>query len=48
MVPAVLVGGLLAELDERLLEIPLVCLGVAWMAVGFGVLLQPRASEAPL
>lgn len=33
-VPALLVGGVLAEVDERLLEIPLLCLGLAWMAVG--------------
>ncbi len=33
--PALLVGGMLAEADERLLEIPLVCLGLAWMLVGW-------------
>ena len=41
MVPAVVVGGVLAEIDERLLEIPLVCLGIAWMVIGRGVLRQP-------
>jgi hypothetical protein len=35
MVPALLIGGMLSELDERLLEIPLVCLGVAWVVVGW-------------
>lgn len=33
-VPALLVGGALAEVDERLLEVPLVCIGLAWMAIG--------------
>lgn len=33
--PALAVGGALAEIDERLLEIPLVCLGLAWMLVGW-------------
>lgn len=37
MVPALVVGGILAELDERLLEIPLVCLGLAWMLVGWAM-----------
>ena len=35
MVPSLVIGGVLAEIDgERLLEIPLICLGVAWAAVG--------------
>jgi hypothetical protein len=42
MVPALVVGGILSELDERLLEIPLICLGLAWMLVGWAVL-RPRA-----
>lgn len=33
-VPALLVGGVLAEVDERLLEIPLLCLGLAWTSIG--------------
>lgn len=33
-VPALLIGGVLAEINERLLEIPLVCLALAWMLVG--------------
>ena len=33
--PALAVGGALAEIDERLLEIPLVCVGLAWMRVGW-------------
>ncbi len=38
MLPAVFVGGMLSEIDERLLEVPLICLGVAWMFVGWAVL----------
>lgn len=33
-VPALLVGGVLAEVDERLLEIPLAALGLVWTSVG--------------
>jgi hypothetical protein len=33
-VPALLVGGALAEADERLLEVPLLCLGLAWTSIG--------------
>ncbi len=35
MVPSLVVGGALSEIDERLLEIPLVCLGLAWMVLGW-------------
>lgn len=31
-VPAVMVGGALATIDERLLEVPIVLLGAMWMA----------------
>lgn len=41
MVPALVVGGILSEIDERLLEIPLVCLGLAWMVVGWALLRTP-------
>ncbi len=33
-IPLIMVGGALESLDERLLEIPLVLIGVGWMAVG--------------
>jgi hypothetical protein len=33
--PALAVGGALAEFDERLLEVPVVCVGLAWMSVGW-------------
>ena len=45
MLPAVFVGGMLSEVDERLLELPLVCLGIAWMFVGWAVLQSSRARE---
>jgi hypothetical protein len=34
MLPALVVGGALSAVDERLLEIPLTCLGMAWMVLG--------------
>lgn len=36
-VPAILVGGILAELDERLLEVPLVALAGMWCWLGLVV-----------
>jgi len=47
LVPAVLVGGMLSEVDERLLEVPLTCLGVAWMTVGWALLRQPAVNLTP-
>jgi len=41
MLPAIFVGGLLSEIDERLLEVPLVGLGAAWIVVGWGSLRTP-------
>ena len=38
MVPSLVIGGVLSEIDERLLEVPLVCLAIAWAAVGWGTL----------
>ena len=46
LVPAFLVGGVLSEIAERLLEIPLVCVGIAWMTVGWAGLRQHDASPA--
>ena len=42
--PALAIGGVLSEIDERLLEIPLVCLGVAWMALGCAQLRPPEVN----
>jgi hypothetical protein len=50
MVPALIVGGLLAEIDERLLELPLICLALAWMVAGWALLrARPRriVQQAP-
>ena len=44
--PALAVGGALAEIDERLLEIPLVCVGLAWMLVGWVTLRNRDAVPA--
>lgn len=41
MLPAVLVGGILSKIDERLLEVPLVGLGAAWTMVGWASLRTP-------
>ena len=46
MLPAVFVGGMLSEIDERLLEVPLVVLGVAWIVVGWAALRTPIDSGA--
>ena len=37
-VPALIVGGALSVIDERLLEIPLTCIGLAWIVVGWAIL----------
>lgn len=37
-VPAQLVGGALAEIDERLLEVPHTALGLAWAVFGWAML----------
>ena len=44
--PALAVGGVLAEMDERLLEIPLVCVGLAWVLVGW-LTLRNRDAVGP-
>lgn len=45
--PALAVGGALAAIDERLLEIPLVCVGLAWMLVGWVTLRHRHGAPAP-
>lgn len=46
-VPALVVGGILSALDERLLEVPLVCLGLAWMVVGWTALRPGAVTHTP-
>jgi hypothetical protein len=42
-------GGGLALISERLLEIPLVLVGIAWMLLGYSVLVVKGATvEAPV
>ncbi|MBW3592894.1 MAG: hypothetical protein KY396_04295, partial [Actinobacteria bacterium] len=36
-VPLLLVGGLLSVADERLLEIPIVLLGLGWIVLGYAI-----------
>lgn len=45
-VPLLLAGGLLSAADERLLEIPIVLLGLAWMLLGYAIAtrLRPAAT----
>lgn len=45
IVPCLVVMGLLAAIDERLIEIPLVCIGLVWALVGWVTLHQQPASE---
>jgi hypothetical protein len=45
----ILAGGGLALISERLLEIPLVLVGIAWMLLGYSVLVVKDATvEAPV
>lgn len=45
-VPAVLAGGLLAEVQDRLLELPILLLGLAWLTLGVVILgARNRAPE---
>jgi peptidoglycan/LPS O-acetylase OafA/YrhL len=44
-VPLVMIGGILEKLNERLLEIPIVALGLAWMALGYA--LWSQAPDLP-
>ena len=37
LVPALLAGGALSAIDERLLEIPLVLFAIAWIWLGYAM-----------
>jgi len=41
----VLAGGGLALMNERLLEIPIVLVGLAWMVLGYSVLVVEGTTE---
>jgi len=43
----IVVGGVLEALNERLLEIPLVVVGLAWIALGYAICRVPDAQGAP-
>ncbi len=43
----IVVGGVLEALSERLLEIPLVVLGLAWIALGYAICHAPDSHGAP-
>jgi len=40
----ILVGGGLALINERLLEVPIVMIGLAWALLGYSVLLERSAT----
>ena len=42
-VPVLLLGGLLTLVDERLIEVPTVVLGLAWLLLGLGLAGAPYA-----
>lgn len=46
VVPGLMLGGALAELDERLLEIPLVAFALGWIAVGHSMWQSTRPITA--
>lgn len=37
-IPAVVVGGALSAIDERLLEVPIVVIGLVWVTIGLALL----------
>lgn len=43
-IPAMLLGGALSTIDERLLEVPVVAIGLIWIVVGIAFLRQITAS----
>lgn len=46
LVPALLAGGALAEVDDRLLELPLVLFAIGWMLLGYSMW-HPIAVDHP-
>ncbi len=47
LVPGLLVGGTLSAIDDRLLEIPLVLFGIAWIALGYAMWRTAAPNDAP-
>lgn len=46
-IPAILVGGALSTIDERLLEVPILAIGLGWIVLGLAFLRPVGASPRP-